>query len=163
MTKKIIFFVLVFFISFSAFAQTIVEGTVKDAKTSEVLPGANIKVSGKTIGTTSDFDGRFVLKATYELPFSIEVSMLGFKTQKIKITSNTKEIEVLLEETSTALDEVVLSASRTPERIMESPVTVERLDLRAIKASSSASFYDGLENLKGVDINSNSLTFRVGV
>ena len=54
----------------------------------------------------------------------------------------------------------MVSASRTPERIMESPVTIERLDSRAIINTTSPSFYDGLENLKGVDINSNSLTFK---
>ena len=43
---------------------------------------------------------------------------------------------------------------------MESPVTVERMDARAIKNTSSPSFYDGLENLKGVDINTSSLTFK---
>jgi hypothetical protein len=53
-----------------------------------------------------------------------------------------------------------VSASRTPERIMESPVTIERMDARAIKNTTSPSFYDGLENLKGVDINTNSLTFK---
>ena len=65
----------------------------------------------------------------------------------------------MLTENETFLDEIVVSASRTPERIMESPVTIERLDSRAIKNTTSPSFYDGLENLKGVDINSNSLTF----
>ena len=49
---------------------------------------------------------------------------------------------------------------RTPERIFESPVTVERFGLKEIKNTASADFYDGLENLKGVDINTNSLTFK---
>ena len=53
----------------------------------------------------------------------------------------------------TQLDEVVVSASRTPERIFESPVTVEKLGLAEIKNSTSASFYGGIEGLKGVQIN----------
>ena len=43
---------------------------------------------------------------------------------------------------------------------MESPVSIERMDTRAIKNTSAPSFYDGLENLKGVDVNTNSLTFK---
>jgi outer membrane receptor protein involved in Fe transport len=43
---------------------------------------------------------------------------------------------------------------------MESPVSIERMDSRAIKNTSSPSFYDGLENLKGVDVNTNSLSFK---
>jgi len=141
-------------------AQTTVTGTVKDAATGETLLGANIKVSGKAVGTTSDFDGKFTLTVNQEPPFKIEISILGFQTATIEITQKKQDITVELKENATALDEVVVSASRTPERILESPVTVERLDARAIKNSASASFYDGLENLKGVDINTNSLTFK---
>lgn len=160
MIKKVLLFAFVVFGSSVMFAQTTVTGTVKDAKTGETLLGANIKVSGKAVGTTSDFDGNFTLTVPDAPPFTIEVSMLGFKTAKIEITQNNQKVEVSLEENATALDEVVISASRTPERIMESPVTVERLDIRAIKNTSSASFYDGLSNLKGVDVNTNSLTFQ---
>ena len=59
-----------------------------------------------------------------------------------------------------SLDEVVVSASRTPERVFESPVTVERFGIADVKNTASSDFYDGLENLKGVDINTNSLTFK---
>ena len=112
------------------------------------------------MGTTTDFDGNFTLKVNLEPPFTIEISMLGFQTSKVEITKNNQVVEVDLKENATALDEVVVSASRTPERILESPVTVERMDARAIKNTSAPSFYDGLENLKGVDINTNSLTFK---
>ena len=43
---------------------------------------------------------------------------------------------------------------------MESPVSIERMDIKAIQNTSSPSFYDGLENLKGVDVNTNSFTFK---
>ena len=156
-------FLLVAFIAFGSLAmvaQTTVSGTVTDAKTGETLPGASIKISRKAVGTNTDFDGNFVLKVTDKPPFTIEISMLGFQTEKVEITKNNQKVEVNLTENETSLDEIVVSASRTPERIMESPVTVERMDSRAIKNTSAPTFYDGLENLKGVDINTNSLTFK---
>lgn len=160
MIKKTLLFALIAFSSIAMVAQTTISGTVKDAKTGETLPGANIKVSGKAVGTNTDFDGEFTLKVTDNPPFTLEISMLGYQTSKVEITKNNQKIEVSLNENETSLDEIVVSASRTPERIMESPVTVERMDIRAIKNTSSPSFYDGLENLKGVDINTNSLTFK---
>ncbi|WP_439131384.1 TonB-dependent receptor [Polaribacter sp.] len=160
MIKKILLIAFVAFSSIAMVGQTTVTGTVKDANTGETLPGANIKISGKSVGTTTDFDGNFILKVTDNPPFTIEVSMLGFQTAMIEITKNNQKIDVKLNENETSLDEIVVSASRTPERIMESPVTVERMDTRAIKNTSSPSFYDGLENLKGVDVNTNSLTFK---
>ena len=160
MIKKILLLAFVVFGSAAMFAQTTITGTVKDAKTGETLPGANIKVARKAVGTNTDFDGNFVLNVADTPPFILEFSMIGYQTAKVEITENNQKVAVSLSENSTSLDEIVVSASRTPERIMESPVTVERMDSRAIKNTSSPSFYDGLENLKGVDVNTNSLTFK---
>ena len=160
MIKKILFIAFIAFGSLSMVAQTTISGTVKDAKTGEFLPGANVKVSRKSVGTSTDFDGRFELKNADNPPFTIEISMIGYKTEEVQITKKNQKVEVSLSENETSLDEIVVSASRTPERIMESPVTVERMDIREIKNTSSPSFYDGLENLKGVDVNTNSLTFK---
>ena len=160
MIKKILLLAFIAFGSLTMVAQTTVTGVVKDAATGETLPGANIKVSRKAVGTTTDFDGAFTLKVTDKPPFTLEISMLGFQTEKIEIIQNNQKVTVSLTENATSLDEIVVSASRTPERIMESPVTVERMDARAIKNTSAPSFYDGLENLKGVDVNTGSLTFK---
>lgn len=61
---------------------------------------------------------------------------------------------------NTVLDEVVVSASRTPEKVLLSPVTIERMGLKEIKKTASPSYYDGLENLKEVQMNTSSLTFK---
>lgn len=141
-------------------AQTIITGTIKETKSNQPIPGANIKVVGKAIGTTADFDGKYSLSVDLTPPFSIEVSLLGYSTKIVSITKSNQVENIFIEEAATSLDEVVVSASRTPERLLESPVTVELLDARAIKSTSSPNFYDGLENLKGVDVNTNSLTFK---
>ena len=140
-------------------AQTVITGTVKD-KTGQPIPGANIQFVGKSIGTSADFDGDFELRVAQAPPFSIEISLIGYSNVVVQITENPQHVAVSLIEASTILDEVVVSASRTPERILESPVTIERMDVRAIKNTSSPTFYDGLENLKGVDVNTNSFTFK---
>jgi outer membrane receptor protein involved in Fe transport len=95
-----------------------------------------------------------------EAPFSSEFSIIGYENKVFNVQKNNQLINISLNETLSALDEVVVSASRTPERLLESPVTVERMDIKAIRGTTSPSFYDGLENLKGVDINTSSLTFK---
>lgn len=141
-----------------SFAQTTIKGKITD-NSGLPLPGANIVVVGTSSGTVSDFDGNYTLIVDQEPPFSIRVSYTGFKEQTLEITTNNQTVDVTLLE-GNELDEVVISASRTPERIFESPVTVERFGLKEIKNTASVDFYDGLENLKGVDINTNSLTFK---
>jgi outer membrane receptor protein involved in Fe transport len=58
------------------------------------------------------------------------------------------------------LDEIVISASRTPEKVKESPVTIERMTIKDIKRTAAPSFYDGLENLKEVQMNTSSMSFK---
>ncbi|CAM1339007.1 TonB-dependent receptor [Tenacibaculum aestuarii] len=160
MMKKLLLVAFVLFGTAIMVAQTTITGTVKDVSLGEPIPGANIKVSRKAVGTSTDFDGKFTMTVTDTPPFTIEISSLGYQTQTVEITKNNQVVEVNLTENATSLDEVVISASRTPERVMESPVTIERFDIREIKNTSAPSFYDGLENLKGVDINTSSLTFK---
>ena len=141
-----------------SFSQTTIKGKIID-DSGLPLPGANIVVVGTTSGAVSDFDGNYMITVDQTPPFSIRVSYTGFETQTIQVTTNNQTIDVTLKE-GNSLDEVVISASRTPERIFESPVTVERFGLKEIKNTASVDFYDGLENLKGVDVNTNSLTFK---
>ena len=155
---KTILKTLVFLFCVASFAQTTVKGTVNDAS-GLPLPGANIIVVGTSTGVVTDFDGNFTLTVSQNPPFSIQVSSVGFETLSQEITKNNETLAITLNEGS-FLDEVIVSASRTPERIFESPVTVERFGIKDIKTSASADFYGGLENLKGVDVNTNSLTFK---
>ncbi len=155
---KTILKTLVLLFCVASFAQTTVKGTVNDAS-GLPLPGANIIVAGTSTGVVTDFDGNFTLKVNQDPPFSIQVSSVGFQTLSQDITKNNETVAITLNEGS-FLDEVIVSASRTPERIFESPVTVERFGIKDIKTSASADFYGGLENLKGVDVNTNSLTFK---
>jgi len=142
------------------FGQNTVSGTVTDLDTSEPVPGVNIRVVGKSIGTSTDFDGKFSLKISEELPFSLEITSVGYENQVLEVTEIDQVLEISIHENDTSLDEVVVSASRTPESIRESPVTIERIGIREIKSTTSPSFYEGLENLKGIDVNRGSLTFN---
>ncbi len=142
-----------------AYSQTNISGNVVD-QDNVPIPGANIVIVGKTIGTVTDFDGNFNLATSEVPPFKIEISSIGYTSSTEDITSANQTITVVLNESQTFLDEVVISASRTPERIFESPVTVERIGISEIKNTTAADFYGGLENLKGVDVNTNSLTFK---
>jgi outer membrane receptor protein involved in Fe transport len=55
--------------------------------------------------------------------------------------------------------EIVVAATRTPSRILESPVTIERISAANIRNSASTSYYDMIAKLKGVDVVTSSLTF----
>ena len=145
---RTIFFVLSILCSGVCLGQITIQGKVVDAH-NQPIPSASLQVVGQTQGVATDFDGNFSLQLE-SLPASIRVSSIGFVTQTISL-SDSETLAIVLEEETMSLGEIVISASRTPERIFESPVTVERFGLKEIKNTASVDFYDGLENLKGVD------------
>src|SRR6185295_3420182 len=53
--------------------------------------------------------------------------------------------------------EVVVSASRIEENILKSPVTIEKMDVLAIKQSAAPDYFDALANMKGVSVNTGSM------
>ncbi|NNJ89715.1 MAG: TonB-dependent receptor [Eudoraea sp.] len=156
---RTLLFLCFLLIGIGSIAQTTIQGTVKD-ENGEPVPGANIVIIGTTTGTVADFDGNFVLATTQAPPFVLRITSIGFTEVTAQVTTNNQTLAIVLQETSTLLDEIVVSASRTPERLFESPVSVERFGLKEIKNTAAESFYGGLQNLKGVDINTNSLTFQ---
>ncbi|MCM2301136.1 MAG: TonB-dependent receptor [Flavobacteriaceae bacterium] len=158
--RKILLLMFFTLIGTFLYAQTTITGKIVDAKNGTPIPGANVKVAGKSLGTTTDFDGNYNLTVSLDAPFSLEFSIIGYENKVFNVQKNNQVVNISLDEVSSILDEVVVSASRTPERLLESPVTVERMDIKTIRGTSSPTFYDGLENLKGVDVNTNSLTFK---
>lgn len=141
------------------FAQTTIKGVVKDSK-NEPVPGANVSIRGESSATVTDAGGNFSLATSKKPPFEIEVTSIGYSSKTVKVTSNNQTLDVTLTDEETKLDEIVVSASRAPERILESPVTIERMGLQQIKNTSSATYYEGLENLKEVHFNTSSLNFK---
>jgi outer membrane receptor protein involved in Fe transport len=156
--KMYLLFLSLFFCGIS-FAQNSISGTVTDNDAQPIF-GANITVVGGAAGTVSDIEGKFTLITTSQLPYVVEISSVGFVSVKVNITSKNQKIKVILKEEDNLLNEIVVSASRTPERVLESGVTIERMGIADIKKSASATFYDGLENLKEVQMNTSSLSFK---
>ena len=58
------------------------------------------------------------------------------------------------------MDEVVISASRVEENIMKSPVSIEKMDLKSIRESPSINFYDGLQNIKSLEMVTSGITYK---
>ncbi len=154
---KIYLFILSLFFCGISLAQTTISGTVKDSKNQPVA-GANVKVVGESSSTFTDFDGTFTLKAKKASP-SVEVTMVGYATKLTQIPTS-GNLVIVLQAEDTKLNEIVVSASRTPERVLESPVTIERMTLKDIKKTAAPTFYDGLENMKEVQMNTSSMSFK---
>ncbi|WP_341834391.1 TonB-dependent receptor [Chitinophaga pollutisoli] len=138
-----------------------ISGKVKDQGTGEPIPGVSIQVKGTIAGTTTDNTGAFILKTRLKFPFILVFSSLGFQSQEFEVTGTGSRLDIALATQTLLGKEVVVTASRVEEEALKSPVAIEKLDIRAIKESPAPSFYDALENVKGVQMTTSSLTFKV--
>jgi len=159
--KRILLAFLMFY-TFCAAAQEVkIRGTVTAAdQSSASLNSASINVKDKVVGTTANARGNFTLNYNGRLPITIIVSAVGFESKEIEVTSATQEINVSLVAKPIMLNEVVSSATRVSESILQSPVSIEKMSLKAIKENPSFSFYDGLQSLKGMEAVTSSVTYK---
>lgn len=127
----------------------------------EGLVAASVAIKGTSIGTSSDSTGKFSLVINQKLPFTIVISSIGFAPQELEVKSTNTKLAIQLTSQTFLANEVVVTASRTSEKILRSPVSIEKLDLKALKETPAASFYDALGNIKGVQLTTSSITFKV--
>jgi iron complex outermembrane receptor protein len=145
--------------AFNASAQ-VIRGNVTDALDGSPLFAAIVSEKGTTNGVPTDFDGEFSLKIS-TLPTTLVVTLVGYQTAELTVNSDDKRVTIALSPVENVLGEVEVSSDRILEKQKKSPLSVENMDAIAIKEVPTGNFYEGLASLKGVDMASASLAFRV--
>ncbi|HRE68740.1 MAG TPA: DUF5686 family protein [Cyclobacteriaceae bacterium] len=94
--------------------ETIVQGKVTDAASGDPIPFANVVFKGTSIGSTTDFDGNFLIKTQHPTD-TIIASYIGYKSRSKGIKRGVQQtINFQLEEDVTNLQEVVIKAGENP-------------------------------------------------
>ncbi len=146
--------------SIQAFSQTTITGHVRNAISKEVVPAVSVTVKGSNAGTFTNEKGDFKLITTQKLPVTLVFSSVGYETKEWSVMDAANPVEISFVPASSLGSEVVVSASRVPERILESPVSIERVGAISIRNTPATSYYDIIRTLKGVDVTTASLTFN---
>ena len=148
---------LVILLSLCSFlqAQTSISGTVK-AESGEALVGASVLVQGTTSGVYTDDQGKFSLKVDNPPPLTVNITYIGYKSQSVEVTSSPATIEVVMAEDITSSEEVVISASRRPEKIQDAPASISVINAENLKISPQIDPTRNLINTPGVTIQQQS-------
>lgn len=144
-----------------SYSQGTILGTISSDDTGETLIGASVVIKGTTTGTTTDIDGNFSLDVNQNPPIILIINFMGYSAQEVTVNSFDEKVKLALGTDNVLMNEVEIIGSRISEKTKQAPLTVESMDLIAIKEAPSGSFYEGLGNLKGVDITSASLGFKI--
>lgn len=135
-----------------------ISGKVDNNATKEKLAAVSVAIKGTNSGTYTDDKGSFKLTLS-KVPVTLVFSSVGFESYEV-VVNGSQDLTVSLKPSNALGQEVVVSATRVAQKIMESPVSIERISTAAIRNTPSASYYDMVSNLKGVDIVTSSLTFK---
>ncbi|HEX6042523.1 TonB-dependent receptor [Longimicrobium sp.] len=141
-----------------------VRGTVAGTG-GEALAGARVSVAGTRLSTTTDAMGAFVLRGVGTGTQSFRVSHVGYRDLLREVVVRPGEetlVAFQLEDKPFELDAMVVSASRTSERVTEAPATITRIGPEILDASVGNTFAGALKEVKGLDFVQVGMT-SVGV
>lgn len=135
-----------------AFAQTQkVTGTVTDVS-GEPLIGVSVIVKGTQFGTQTNIDGEFSINA--KQGDVLKFSYIGYKSQEITVSS-ASTINVVMEEDSKTLDEVVVTALGIKKEAKTLSYNVQKVGTEELTRIADANFVNNLNGkVAGVTINS---------
>jgi outer membrane receptor protein involved in Fe transport len=143
------------------FAQTqTITGKILNGENKDAVPAASVLLKGSTGGTYSDGQGNFKITISHPFPVTLVISSIGYETKEFEVESSSIVVDIELKPASVMGTEVVVSATRSQIRSLESPVSIERMGSTAIREVAGPSFYDAIGNLKGVDVVTSSMLFK---
>lgn len=150
MKKAILFSLIAVLVSFSSLlAQVEVSGTVYD-ETGAPFIGVNVVEQGTTNGTLTDINGAFSINVNEGS--IIQISSVGYKTMTFNVADG-KSLTVNLERDVIGIDQVVVSASKRRERILDAPASVTVIGTEEVENNAgSLTVTDNLRKTPGVDI-----------
>lgn len=131
-----------------------ITGKVTDLN-GEPLPGANIAVKGSNVGTTTNFEGKFILEIPDDAKILV-VSYIGFKTQEIPIHGKT-DFTIVMRENPQALDEVIVrgyrkSLNKAVEIKRQTINTVDAIVAEDIAKFPQSNLSEAIQRISGIQI-----------
>lgn len=138
-------------------------GKIIDEQANIPLAFANIVIKETSKGTTTDIDGNFKIDVDFKdnQNLTLVISYVSYQQKEIRVTPATPEkLDIKLAATKIMGKEMVVTGSRMSEKLLESPTSIQRLSTQQIEQTASGNFYEGLKNVRGVDINTSSMGFQ---
>ena len=154
--KNIILFLVALVMSCHVMAQQgRITGTVTDSKDGSSMPGVNVLVKGTTNGTITDIDGKFSLNISTKDAVLV-VSSVGYKSKEIRLKSDQKIVNVVIEENSELLDEVVVVGYGVQKKKLLTGATVQVKGDDLQKLSTTSALTALQSQTPGVNITQSS-------
>ncbi len=131
------------------------KGMVRDSEKNEAIVGATVMLSNTRLGTRADEMGRFELSSVPTGVYEVKISAVGYKPRfrQVEIRAGqTTMLDIHLVATGVSGEEVVISATRYEQNLVELPVTTSVVSASQIASQVVPSIDRVLETVPGVDV-----------
>ncbi|NWG28825.1 MAG: TonB-dependent receptor [Ignavibacteriaceae bacterium] len=165
---KIKIILAIVFISLQTFAQSTgsLTGKVVDDKTNDPLPGVNVILKGTYYGAATDFNGSFRINSISPGTYTVELSLIGYKTTQVTGTliesGRTKNLDIRLEETVLTLEQDVVIIGEKPLLDVEETQSKKTISKDDIEIAVVENIQDVVTQQAGVIKSDNSIHIRGG-
>lgn len=154
-TKALSIFLSFLIFSVGAFAQSgSITGRVSGAGKTGYLAGATLRLSGSPLGTTTNANGEFSLTNVPSGKRTLVASFIGFSTvsKTVEVPAGGRiSVDFTLEESGLTTEDVVVTASRRPEKLTEAPATISVISARDLDMSAGFNPGELAAKLQGVE------------
>ncbi|KQC00560.1 TonB-dependent receptor [Pedobacter sp. Hv1] len=151
-----------------------ISGTVADKKTGETLIGAAVKIVGTTKAVGTDVDGKYILTGLADGKYTLEITYITYSTKRItdvEVKANaTTTLNIVMEETSQTLNQIVVTASFKQESVnslyaqqKNSAVISDGISSDQIKKSPDKNTSEALRRVSGATIQDNKFVVVRGL
>jgi len=140
--------------------KTTISGTVRNSINDERIAAVSISTSDNAFGTFTNDKGNFLLTLPGTFPIFLTVSSIGFESQTIRLSAPAMSLDIQLQPVFMLEKGFTFAATKSPIKYLESPVTVEQMNAIDVRNSATPGFYEGITNLKGVDLTTSGFNFR---
>jgi outer membrane receptor protein involved in Fe transport len=132
-------------------AQFTISGSVTD-QNGELVPGVNISLKGTTLGTNSDFDGKYEIKNVKNGTYTLIASYIGFDNYSNKVVVSFKNLtlNIVIKENAQSLDEIIVTGVVNPKSKLESSVSISTVGIKQIEQASPRSAGELFRSIPGI-------------
>jgi TonB-linked SusC/RagA family outer membrane protein len=153
--KKLMLFLLVLSASVCVSAQTTIQGVVSSGSDGLTMPGVSVIVKGTKVGTATDVDGKFSLSIPSDRA-ALVFTYIGYKTKEVAVSGNSRNVQVVLDEDTQLLEELVVVGYGTMKR-SDLTGAVSSIGAEDIRRSMSTSLAQAMQGrVAGVQVMQNS-------
>ena len=137
-------------------------GTVKDNSDNPLI-GANVILLGAEKGAATDKEGNFEIRNVSSGLYTLEVSMVGFKTVKVadlNIFDQSKRVDFVLEPIVIEAGQVIITANKYEQDISDLPVSAEVIPYEKLLRKNFTNLEDAMRYVPGVNMTSYQISIR---